>query len=89
MIAIKERRDATTDPALATQLAEATIELLAACGMTVLISDYFEYYRLVAYLALRTEERISVVLGLPSVCELFDEKYATARRYPGEFCSRV
>src|SRR6266699_4704630 len=50
-------------------------ELLAACGMTVLISDYFEYYRLAAYLAWRTKERIGVVMGLPSVAELFDEKY--------------
>jgi hypothetical protein len=55
----------------------ARAELLAACGMTVLISDYFEYYRLAAYLALRTKERIGVVLGLPSVSELFDEKYYT------------
>src|SRR6202022_3889224 len=53
----------------------ARAELRAACGMTVLISDYFEYYRLAAYLALRTKERIGVVLGLPSVSELFDEKY--------------
>src|SRR5439155_580728 len=53
----------------------ARAELLAACGMTVLISDYFEYYRFAAYLALRTKERIGVVLGLPSVSELFDEKY--------------
>jgi hypothetical protein len=53
----------------------ARAELLAACGMTVLISDYFEYHRLAAYLAWRTKERIGVVLGLPSVSELFDEKY--------------
>ncbi len=53
----------------------ARAELLAACGMTVLISDYFEYYRLAGYLALRTKERIGVVVGLPSVSELFDEKY--------------
>jgi hypothetical protein len=53
----------------------ARTELLAACGMTVLISDYFEYYRLAAYLAWRTKERIGVVMGLPSVAELFDEKY--------------
>jgi hypothetical protein len=53
----------------------ARAELLAACGMTVLISDYFEYYRLAAYLAWRTKERIGVVLGLPSVSELFDERY--------------
>src|SRR6266700_1367216 len=53
----------------------ARADLLAACGMTVLISDYFEYYRLAAYLAWRTKERIGVVVGLPSVSELFDEKY--------------
>jgi hypothetical protein len=53
----------------------ARSELLAACGMTVLISDYFEYHRLAAYLAWRTKERIGVVMGLPSVSELFDEKY--------------
>jgi hypothetical protein len=53
----------------------ARADLLAACGMIVLISDYFEYYRLAAYLAERTKERIGVVMGLPSVSELFDEKY--------------
>jgi hypothetical protein len=55
----------------------ARADLLAACGMTVLISDYFEYYRLAAYLALRTKERIGIVMGVPSVYELFDEKYYT------------
>jgi hypothetical protein len=53
----------------------ARAELLAACGMTVLISDYFEYYRLAAYLAWRTKERIGIVMGVPSLIELFDEKY--------------
>jgi hypothetical protein len=53
----------------------ARAELLSACGMTVLISDYFEYYRLAAYLAWRTKERIGIVLGVPSVYELFEEKY--------------
>ena len=43
--------------------------------MTVLISDYFEYYRLAAYLAWRTKERIGIVMGVPSVYELFEEKY--------------
>ncbi|HEY2712936.1 MAG TPA: TonB-dependent receptor [Chthoniobacterales bacterium] len=55
----------------------ARAELLSACGMTVLISDYFEYYRLAAYLAWRTKERIGIVLGVPSVYELFEEKYYT------------
>ena len=55
--------------------------------MTVLISDYFEYYRLAAYLAWRTRERIGVVMGLPSVSELFDEKYYAqlARRHLESF----
>jgi hypothetical protein len=55
----------------------ARAEVLAALGMTVLISDYFEYYRLAAYLSWRTRERIAIVLGVPSVYELFDEKYYT------------
>ena len=55
----------------------ARAELLAACGMTVMISDYFEYYRLAAYLAWRTKERIGIVMGVPSLLELFDEKYYT------------
>src|SRR5689334_7533357 len=53
----------------------ARAEVLAACGMTVLVSDYFEYYRLAAYLSWRTQERIAIVMGVPSVYELFDEKY--------------
>src|SRR5213594_2726649 len=53
----------------------ARADVLAACGMTVLISDYFEYYRLAAYLSWRTRERIAIVMGVPSVYELFDEKY--------------
>jgi hypothetical protein len=55
----------------------ARAEVLAACGMTVLISDYFEYHRLAAYLSWRTRERICIVLGVPSIFELFDEKYYT------------
>ena len=55
----------------------ARADLLAACGMTVLISDYFEYYRLAAYLAWRTKERIGIVMGAPSLMELFEEKYYT------------
>ena len=49
--------------------------MLAACGKTVLISDYFEYYRLAAYLARYTKEKIGITMGAGSFCELFDEKY--------------
>jgi hypothetical protein len=55
----------------------ARADTLAACGMTVLISDYFEYYRLAAYLSRQTHERIGIVMGVPSLIELFDEKYYT------------
>ncbi len=55
----------------------ARADVLAACGKVVLISDYFEYYRLAAYLARQTKERIGIVMGVPSLSELFDEKYYT------------
>ena len=55
----------------------ARVDLLAACGMTVLISDYFEYYRLAAYLARYTKKRIGITMGAGSLIELFDEKYYT------------
>jgi hypothetical protein len=55
----------------------ARADVLAACGMTVLISDYFEYYRLAAYLARSTSKRIGVVMGAGSLRELFDEQFYT------------
>lgn len=55
----------------------ARADLLAACGITVLISDYFEYYRLAGYLSWRTRERIGIVMGVPSLIEIFEEKYYT------------
>jgi len=51
----------------------ARADLLAACGMTVLISDFVAYHRLAAYLAWRTDGRIGMVMGLPSLIDLFDE----------------
>src|ERR1700728_4878113 len=49
----------------------ARAELLAACGMTVLITNYFDYYRLAAYIAQRTSQRIGIVMGVPSLIDLF------------------
>ena len=51
----------------------ARADLLAACGMTVLISDYYEYNRLAAYIGARTRERIGIVIGVPSLNDMFDE----------------
>jgi hypothetical protein len=53
----------------------ARAEVLAACGMSVLISDYFEYYRLAAYLARHTTKKIGIVMGAGSLRELFDEQF--------------
>ncbi|QEL13354.1 TonB-dependent receptor [Limnoglobus roseus] len=55
----------------------ARADLLAAEGMTVLISNYFEYYRLAAYLARYTKKQIGIVMGLPTLREMFDEKFYT------------
>ncbi|HEX9996177.1 MAG TPA: hypothetical protein VGB45_03470 [Abditibacterium sp.] len=51
------------------------IELLASTGATVLISDYAEYYRLAQYLGRYTKKKIGMVMGIPSLRDLFDEKY--------------
>src|SRR3954467_12135277 len=51
----------------------ARAELLAACGMTVLISDFLAYHRLAAYLAWRTDRRIGRGVGGPSLLSLFGE----------------
>jgi hypothetical protein len=53
----------------------ARADLLAACGLTVLISDYLAYHRLAAYLAWRTDGRIGMVMGVPSLIDLFDESH--------------
>ncbi len=53
----------------------ARADVLAAVGKTVLISDYFEYYRLAAYLARYTSQPIAVTMGVASLQDLFKEEY--------------
>jgi len=53
----------------------ARADMMAATGKIVLISDYFEYYRLAAYLRKHTSQRIGITMGSGSLLELFDEKY--------------
>jgi hypothetical protein len=55
----------------------ARADALGAVGKTVLISDYFEYYRLAAYLTRYTEKPIAITMGVSSLLDLFDEKYYT------------
>jgi len=53
----------------------ARAEVLAAAGKTVLISDYFEYHRLAAYLTRYTSEPIAVTMGAGSLQDIFKEQY--------------
>jgi hypothetical protein len=53
----------------------ARVDILGALGRTVLISKFAEYYRLATYLSRYTNRMIGLVMGLPSLMEIFDEKY--------------
>jgi len=53
----------------------ARVDILGALGRTVLISRFGEYYRLAGYLARYTNKMIGLVMGVPSLAEIFDEKY--------------
>jgi len=53
----------------------ARVDILGALGRTVLISKFGEYYRLAGYLSRYTNRMIGLVMGVPSLMEIFDEKY--------------
>src|SRR4051812_7281157 len=53
----------------------ARVDILGALGRTVMISKFGEYFRLASYLARYTNRMIGLVMGLPSLMEIFDEKY--------------
>ena len=50
-------------------------DILGALGKTVLISNYAEYHRLASYLFRHTKKMIGIVMGVPTLRELFEEKY--------------
>ncbi len=53
----------------------ARVDILGALGRTVLISKFGEYYRLADYLTRYTNKIIGLVMGVPSLMQIFDEKY--------------
>lgn len=55
----------------------ARVDILGALGRTVLISRFGEYYRLAGYLFRYTNKPIGLVMGVPSLIEIFSEKYYT------------
>src|SRR5207244_152579 len=55
----------------------ARVDILGALGRTVLISRLGEYYRLAGYLFRYTNKPIGLVMGVPSLIQIFNEKYYT------------
>ena len=53
----------------------ARVDILGSLGRTVLVSKFGEYYRLAAYLSRYTNRKIGLVMGVPSLIEIFDERY--------------
>ncbi|KAB2814459.1 TonB-dependent receptor [Phaeocystidibacter luteus] len=50
-------------------------EILCSLGQTVLISNYQEYYKLVDYFGRFTPRRSGLIMGIPNLEEIFNEKY--------------
>ncbi len=51
------------------------VDLLGELGLTALISNYSEYYRLTSYFRRYTKEMIGVAMGINNLLEIFNEKY--------------
>jgi hypothetical protein len=52
-------------------------DVLAAAGLNVLVSDYFEFYRLAGYLRKITNKPIGMAMGAVTIPELFNASYYT------------
>ena len=53
----------------------ARVDLLGALGKTVLISNYARFYPLAAHLSRCTKKSIGIAMGVPTLREIFNEKY--------------
>jgi hypothetical protein len=51
------------------------VDLLRTLGTPVLISNYAEFFRLAGYLFRYTKLPVGIVMGVPTLKDLFDEKY--------------
>jgi hypothetical protein len=50
-------------------------DILCSLGQTVLVSNYQEYYKLAQYLSQFSKERMGLIMGVPNLLEIFDDKY--------------
>ena len=53
----------------------ARIEVINACGYSVLVSNYLEYFKLSSYLRRYVHKPIGLVLGINSLADIFKENY--------------
>jgi hypothetical protein len=53
------------------------VHILRTLGHPVLISNFGEFYRVANYLQRHTQKLIGLVMGVPTLREIFDEKYYT------------
>lgn len=51
------------------------VDILCSLGHMVMISNYHEYFKLVAYLSRLTRRKIGLLLGIPSLQAIFDETH--------------
>jgi hypothetical protein len=52
-------------------------EVLAASGLNVLVSDYWEFFKLAGYLRRQTVKPVGLAMGTVTLPEIFDPKYYT------------
>ena len=53
----------------------ARADMLGALGKTVMISNYSRFHNVTTYLRRYTHNRVVMALGVPTLVQLFDEKY--------------
>ena len=53
----------------------ARMDTLRALGHTVMISNYSRFHHVTGYLRRYTRERIGMVMGLPTLARIFEERY--------------
>lgn len=57
------------------------VDILCSLGQTVLISNFHEYFKLVAYLSKFSRLKMALIMGMPNLEYIFEEKHYT--QYPG------
>jgi hypothetical protein len=53
----------------------ARIDTIGALGINAFISNYLEFYNLMAYLRRYTKQMVGIVMGVNNLLEVFNEKY--------------